>query len=179
MLPLAGAGLLIAGYLTLVQLDVLAHAWDPLFGTPSTQRVLELTHPVPDAAAGVIAYATEIVLLLTRRGRLVLGVVLAAGAITSIVLIVIQPIIVGAWCALCLASATLSLGLLLLGHRETIDVLIALAFLLTPTQTKDRSRADTEHDQRADKTPDDAASHAQRRPPVSPTATQRDAGAHH
>jgi Vitamin K epoxide reductase family len=179
MLPLAAAGLLIAGYLTLVQLDVLAPAWDPLFGTPSTQRVLELTHPVPDAAAGVIAYATEIVLLLTRRGRLVLGVVLAAGAITSIVLIVIQPIVVGAWCALCLASATLSLGLLLLGHRETIDALIALAFLLTPARTKDLSRAGTEHDQRADKTPDDAASHPQRRPPVSPAATQRDAGAHH
>jgi|tagenome__1003787_1003787.scaffolds.fasta_scaffold20239620_2 hypothetical protein len=76
MLTFAGAGLLIAGYLILVQLDVLANAWDPLFGTPSTKRVLDLTHPVPDAAAGVIAYATEVALLFTRRGQLVLGVVL-------------------------------------------------------------------------------------------------------
>lgn len=100
--------------------------WDPLFGTHSTQRVLDLTHPVPDAAAGVIAYATEVVLLLTRRGRLVLGVVLAAGAITSIALIIIQPAVVGAWCTLCLASAALSLVLLVLGRQETADALSAL-----------------------------------------------------
>jgi hypothetical protein len=100
--------------------------WDPLFGTHSTQRVLDLTHPVPDAAAGVIAYATEVVLLLTRRGRLVLGVVLAAGAITSIALIIIQPAVVGAWCTLCLASAVLSLVLLVLGRQETADALSAL-----------------------------------------------------
>ncbi|HEY1539027.1 MAG TPA: vitamin K epoxide reductase family protein [Solirubrobacteraceae bacterium] len=88
--------------------------------------MLDLTHPVPDAAAGVIAYATEVVLLLTRRGRLVLGVVLAAGAITSIALIIIQPAVVGAWCTLCLASAALSLVLLVLGRQETADALSAL-----------------------------------------------------
>jgi hypothetical protein len=172
MLPLAGVGLLVAGYLTLVQLDVLAHAWDPLFGTPSTQRVLELTHPVPDAAAGVIAYATEIVLLLTRRGRLVLGVVLAAGAITSIALIVIQPIIVGAWCALCLASATLSLGLLLLGHRETIDALIALAFCsrlpkpkTAAVQTPSTTSVQTRHPTTRHHTPSAARPSVRRRHP--------------
>lgn len=60
-------GLAIAGYLTLVQLDVLAHVWDPLFGAGSSPAVLDLTHPVPDAAAGTVAYAAELVLLLGRR----------------------------------------------------------------------------------------------------------------
>jgi len=67
MPALAALGLAIAGYLTLVQLDVLAHVWDPLFGAGSSRAVLDLTHPVPDAAAGTVAYAAELVLLLGRR----------------------------------------------------------------------------------------------------------------
>lgn len=126
MLTLAVAGLPVAGYLTLVQLSALASAWDPVFGDHSTRAVLELTRPVPDALAGVLAYATEVALLLARRGRLLLGLVLTAGGLTSIVLIVIQPAMVGAWCALCLGSAALSLVLLALGHREAADALTAL-----------------------------------------------------
>ncbi len=126
MLTLAVTGLLVAGYLTLVQLGPLASAWDPLFGAHSTRAVLELTQPVPDALAGVLAYATEVALLLARRGRLLLGLVLTAGGITSLALIIIQPAVVGAWCALCLGSAALSLMLLGLGHREATDALTAL-----------------------------------------------------
>jgi hypothetical protein len=126
MLTLAVAGLLVAGYLTLIQLGALASAWDPLFGHHSTHAVLELTRPVPDALAGVLAYATEVALLLARRGRLLLGLVLTAGGLTSIVLIIIQPAVVGAWCTLCLGSAALSLVLLALGRREAADALTAL-----------------------------------------------------
>ncbi len=109
MLALAAAGLIVAGYLTMVQLGALASAWDPVFGQRSTREVLELTRPVPDALAGVLAYGTEVVLLLARRGRLLLGLVLTAGGLASIALIIIQPAVVGAWCALCLGSAALSL----------------------------------------------------------------------
>lgn len=101
MVALAAAGLLAAGYLTLVQVGVPAAAWDPVFGEHSARDVLELTDPVPDAAAGVAAYATEVVLPLARRGRLVLGLVLAAGGLTSVALIIIiRPAVVGAWCLL-------------------------------------------------------------------------------
>lgn len=100
MLALAAAGLIVAGYLTMVQLGALASAWDPVFGQRSTREVLELTRPVPDALAGVLAYGTEVVLLLARRGRLLLGLVLTAGGLPSIALIIIQPAVVGAWCAL-------------------------------------------------------------------------------
>ena len=126
MLLLAVGGLLVAAYLTLVQLDVSIGAWDPIFGPASTRQVLDLTRPVPDALAGVLAYATEVVLLLTRRGRLLLGIVLCAGGLTSVALIIIQPAVVGAWCALCLASAALSLALLVLGRQEAADALTAL-----------------------------------------------------
>ncbi len=126
MLALAAAGLIVAGYLTMLQLGALASAWDPVFGQRSTREVLELTRPVPDALAGVLAYGTEVVLLLARRGRLLLGLVLTAGGLASIALITIQPAVVGAWCALCLGSAALSLVLLALGHNEATGALKAL-----------------------------------------------------
>jgi uncharacterized membrane protein len=89
--------------------------------------VLDLTHPVPDALAGVLAYGAELVLLaLGGRDRwrtlpwvcLALGAVLTTGAIVSIALIVVQPTIAGAWCTLCLASAVISLVLFALGIGE-------------------------------------------------------------
>src|SRR5690349_8771442 len=95
---LAALGLAIAGYLTLVQLGVLARVFDPLFGEASSRAVLDLTHPVPDAAAGTVAYVAELVLLLSRRARILLGLILLGGAVTSVALIAIQPTIVGHWC---------------------------------------------------------------------------------
>lgn len=123
---LALAGLAVAGYLTLYQVGVDASAWDPIFGAGST-RVLDLTAPVPDAAAGVLAYAAELVLLAVggpARWRtqpwtcLALGAVLSTGAAVSLILIVIQPVVVDHWCTLCLCSAAVSLSLFALGIDE-------------------------------------------------------------
>jgi vitamin K epoxide reductase family protein len=123
---LAFAGLCVATYLTLYQVDVLGSVVDPLFGHGS-REVLDLTSPVPDAAFGVVAYALELVLCFvgpTDRWRskpwtvLVLGAVIVAGAITSLALIAIQPIVVGTWCSLCLVSAGLSLTIFALGVDE-------------------------------------------------------------
>jgi hypothetical protein len=121
---LAFAGLVIATYLTLYQIDVLDSPWDPFFdATP----VLDLTAPVPDALAGVAAYGAELVLLAVGgpdRWRslpwacLALGATLATGAVVSNALIVIQPTVAGAWCTLCLLSAALSLALFALGIGE-------------------------------------------------------------
>ena len=120
---LAGAGLLIALYLTLYQWGAW-DVWDPFF---DSRTVLDLTHPVPDALAGVIAYGAELLLLaLGGRDRwrslpwacLALGAVLIAGAAVSIALIVVQPTVAGDWCTLCLVSAALSLALFALGIDE-------------------------------------------------------------
>jgi hypothetical protein len=121
---LALAGLLAASYLTLFQLHAFDTVWDPFF---DARAVLELTAPVPDALAGVLAYATELVLLALGgpdRWRslpwacVALGLVLSAGALVSLALIVIQPTVAGAWCLLCLLSAGLSLILFALGIGE-------------------------------------------------------------
>lgn len=121
---LAGAGFLVALYLTLYQWRAWSDVWDPFF---DSRRVLDLTSPVPDALAGVLAYGMELVLLaLGGRDRwrslpwacLLLGAVLATGALVSVGLIVVQPALAGTWCTLCLVSAALSLLLFALGIGE-------------------------------------------------------------
>jgi hypothetical protein len=121
---LAAAGFGIALYLTLFQFDAWTTVWDPWF---DSRTVLELTSPVPDALAGVLAYGTELLLLaLGGRDRwrtlpwvcLALGAVLTGGAVVSIALIIIQPTVAGAWCTLCLVSAAISLLLFVLGIGE-------------------------------------------------------------
>jgi hypothetical protein len=120
---LAATGFVVALYLTLYQWGAWA-AWDPFF---DSRAVLDLTHPVPDALAGVIAYGAEL-LLLTLGGRdrwrslpwacLALAGVLTAGAVVSVGLIVVQPTVAGDWCTLCLISASISLALFALGVDE-------------------------------------------------------------
>jgi hypothetical protein len=120
---LAGTGLLVALYLTLYQWNAWG-VWDPFF---DSSKVLDLTEPVPDALAGVIAYGAELLLLaLGGRDRwrslpwtcLALAAVLSAGAFVSIGLIVVQPTVAGGWCTLCLVSAAISLALFGIGVGE-------------------------------------------------------------
>ena len=121
---LAATGFVIATYLSLFQLGVFDAVWDPLF---ASRPVLELTEPVPDAVAGVLAYATEVLLLIIGRADrwrtspwvcLLLGFVLCVGAVVSVGLILTQAVVVHAWCTLCLASAVLSFVLFALGIGE-------------------------------------------------------------
>ncbi len=121
---LATIGLVVAAYLTLFQVHAFGHVWDPFF---DSRTVLELTAPVPDAAAGVAAYATELVLLaLGGRDRwrslpwacLALGAVLSGGLLASVALVIVQTTVAQAWCTLCLLSAALSLALFALGIGE-------------------------------------------------------------
>ena len=116
VLPLAG--LAVSVYLTLYQVDVLGSVWDPLFDSP---HVLDLTEPVPDAAAGALAYGAEVVLWFAGRrtwALLALGALYAAGALTSLILIAVQAFVADAWCLLCLVSAALSLAIFAIGAPE-------------------------------------------------------------
>ncbi len=110
-------------YLTLYQWRAW-DVWDPFFDSRS---VLDATHPVPDALAGVLAYGTELVLLAlggSDRWRslpwacLALALVITTGAVVSLALIVVQPTVVGHLCTLCLVSAGLSLAIFALGIGE-------------------------------------------------------------
>jgi uncharacterized membrane protein len=133
-LPLAaaaGIGCAIASYLALVQLDAIRVPWDPLFSPASSLRVLKSAFsrslPVPDALVGALAYAAELgACLFGGRDRyrtrpwivLVYGAIAAALAAGSIVLILVQAVVIRAWCALCLASAGLSIVIALAAERE-------------------------------------------------------------
>lgn len=122
-------GLLVAGYLTLFQLSVFSGVWDPFFrSTP----VLTLLEPFPDAALGVLAYGTEIVLsFIGGRDRwrtapwtvLAFGFVIATGAVVSIGLMIVQPTVAGSWCTLCLVSAVVSLVVFGWGADEPLAAL--------------------------------------------------------
>jgi hypothetical protein len=132
---LATAGLLVSGYLSLYQVGVLGRVWDPFFPA-GVVDVLELTRPVPDAAFGVAAYAAELALSFVGgadrwRTRpwtvLAFGVVIACGAVTSIALMAIQPLVAGGWCTPCLASAVISLLIFGWGADEPLAALQHLA----------------------------------------------------
>ena len=122
---LALLGLYVSVYLTLFQLEVLPGVWDPFFRSEEVLTFLG----VPDAALGALAYATEIVLLsIGGRERwrtmpwtvLALGFVILSGAVVSVLLILMQAFLVGAWCTLCLASAAISIAIFVLGHDEPL-----------------------------------------------------------
>ena len=125
---LALLGLCAAGYLTLFQLGVISSVWDPFFRSREVLGFLDF----PDAALGVLAYGTEIVLSLIggrERSRtmpwvvLAFGLVILCGALVSVLLIVVQPLVVGAWCTLCLASAAISLAIFGWGMDEPLAAL--------------------------------------------------------
>ena len=115
----------IAARLAAYQLRLSPAPPEPLFGAGS-ERVLNspLSHvlPIPDAAFGALAYATEAVLIAIGRSERFATMPLVVGAyatlailmgLTSAGLIVYQLAVIGAACTLCLASALLSLGLVL------------------------------------------------------------------
>jgi hypothetical protein len=131
LVVLASVGLCVASYLALYQRGVLTEVWDPFFpdGSP---KVLHLLEPLPDAALGVLAYLTEIVLsLIGGKDRwrtapwtvLALRFVIFCSAAVSVVLLVIQLVVVGAWCTLCLVSAFISFTILWWGVDEPLAAL--------------------------------------------------------
>ncbi|MFW6094683.1 MAG: vitamin K epoxide reductase family protein [Pseudomonadota bacterium] len=117
IVALAFVGLLISRYLGAYQLDHTTSAWDPFFGSGTeeiiTSRISE-AWPVPDAALGGFVYLLEIVTGITGgRARwrtmpwlvLTFGILIVPLGAVSIYFIIIQPVLLGTWCTLCMAAA--------------------------------------------------------------------------
>lgn len=117
---LAVIGFCIAGYMALFQLGVLSTVWDPFFGD-GTRRVLtsDVSHafPVSDALLGALGYLLDAVTGIiggTKRWRkmpwivIIFGLAVGPLGAVSIVLVMMQPLVVGAWCTLCLVTALIS-----------------------------------------------------------------------
>lgn len=117
---LATVGLAIATYLSLYQWNIFPTVWEPFFGngsqtvlTSGVSRIL----PIPDAALGALGYLADAVTgVIGGRGRwkrmpwivILFGLAVGPLGAISILLVILQPVLLGAWCTLCLASAAIS-----------------------------------------------------------------------
>lgn len=124
LLAVAFLGLSIATYLTLYQLGVFSTVWEPFFQNGS-ERILHSSVsrllPVPDAALGALGYLVDIVSgIIGGRSRwrtmpwivFVFGATVGSLGVGSILLVIAQPLLFGAWCTLCLTSACISISLM-------------------------------------------------------------------
>ncbi len=133
MIVLAFIGWMISRYLAAYQLGYTSHVWDPFFGEQSmnvlTSEVSRMW-PVSDAGVGAFAYTIEMLMAWMgdrRRWRTMPWMVsfffllVVPLGVTHVVLVIMQPVMVGAWCFLCLAAAVA----MLLMIPFTIDEVIA------------------------------------------------------
>lgn len=139
---LAGFGFIVSTYMALYQWRLIGHVWDPVFGAQS-ETVLDSDVSermrswigVPDAALGALAYLGDLIFGLagsTRRWQfrpwmvILFGVDVIPLGIVSAVLVALQGTVVGAWCFLCLASAVISLVLVVLAYDEVYSCCLYL-----------------------------------------------------
>lgn len=107
---------MISRYLAAYQLGYIDTVWDPFFDQGTVNVLtsdISKKFPVPDAGLGALAYMLEALSGFgsERRWRtspwlvLLFGLLTIPLTITSVILIMLQPIVVGSWCSLCLINA--------------------------------------------------------------------------
>jgi uncharacterized membrane protein len=142
-IPIIGLACLswfLARYLAGFELGYYTTIWDPFFGN-GTREVLTSTvskaFPVPDAGLGAMAYTIEALLGCKgseKRWRTMPWIVLSFGllvvpvGIVSIILVMLQPIVVGAWCSVCLMTALLMILMVILTLDEVVASIQYLHF---------------------------------------------------
>ena len=124
IIALAIVGLFISRYLAGYQLEHIDNVWDPFFSGSAddpqngSEEIITSSvsqaWPVPDAGLGALTYMLEIltgIIGSARRWRtmpwlvILFGIMIVPLGVVSITFIVIQPIVLGTWCALCLVAA--------------------------------------------------------------------------
>ncbi|HEV2062144.1 MAG TPA: vitamin K epoxide reductase family protein [Solirubrobacteraceae bacterium] len=147
IIALALVGFGIATYLTLYQLDVIGTVWEPFFGDGSREILNSgVSHalPVPDAALGAFGYLLDAVTgAIGGKARwrtmpwivVIFGLAVGPLGAVSIALVVIQPVVYGEFCTLCLASALVSLAMI----GPALDELLASLQYLKRARDEGRS----------------------------------------
>ncbi|MBA4142599.1 MAG: NAD-dependent epimerase/dehydratase family protein [Nitrosospira sp.] len=138
IVALAFVGLFLSRYMAAFQLGHINSVWDPFFDD-GTARIITSdvseAWPVADAGLGATVYVMEIltgVIGDRRRWRTMPWVVLFFGILivplgaVSIFFIIIQPIVIGTWCTLCLIAAA---AMLLQIPYSFDEILATLQFL--------------------------------------------------
>jgi hypothetical protein len=139
VIAFAFVGFFIARYLAAYQLGHIPAVWDPFF-PDGTRRILDsqvsLAWPISDAGLGAISYILEALtgfLGDRRRWRtmpwmvILFGILVVPLGVTSIVLVILQPLAVGAWCTLCLVTAA---AMLVMISPALDEVIATCQFLL-------------------------------------------------
>jgi uncharacterized membrane protein len=121
LVVIALVGFLIAFYMGLFQVEVISNVWDPFFGDGSekvlTSPVSE-AFPIPDALLGAFGYVLDVVTgIIGKTDRwktkpwivILFGIAVGPLGLVSVVLIILQPVVVGAWCTLCIVTAVISI----------------------------------------------------------------------
>jgi hypothetical protein len=137
MIMLAVFGFLIARYLAAYQLGHVESVWDPIFGSPVAENGTEYiitssvsqAFPISDAGLGATAYMIEALMGAmgsAKRWRTMpwmvtffFILVVPLGAV-SIGFIIIQPIMIGTYCTLCLIQAFAMLLMIPLALDEVV-----------------------------------------------------------
>jgi hypothetical protein len=117
------------------QLGYIDGVWDPFFGA-GTERILDSevsrAWPISDAGLGSIIYAGEALMGYMgspMRWRTMpwmvafFGVAIVPLGIVSIALVIMQPVMVGTWCTICLATAVAMLVMIPLALDEVVAML--------------------------------------------------------
>lgn len=131
---LAAIGFFASRYMAAYQLGHIDSVWDPVFGD-GTERVLtsdvSKMFPVSDAGLGAAVYMIEVLMgFMGDRARwrtmpwmvTFFGILVIPMGVTSIVLVILQPVSVGAWCTLCLVAALAMLAMV----PATLDEVVAM-----------------------------------------------------
>ena len=131
---LAAVGFFASRYMAAFQLGYINDVWDPIFGT-GARRVLESEvskmFPVSDAGLGAVSYVLEMLMgFMGDRARwrtmpwmvMFFGILVVPLGVTSIALVILQPLAVGAWCFLCLLAALAMLAMV----PATLDEVVAM-----------------------------------------------------
>lgn len=135
IIALGWVGFFGARYMGAYQLGYIDTVWDPFFG-PGTVTILESDvskmFPVSDAALGSTVYAIEALMGYmggTARWRTMpwmvglFGLLVVPLGIVSITLVIMQPVAVGTWCTICLATAVAMLVMIPLTLDEVVAML--------------------------------------------------------
>jgi uncharacterized membrane protein len=117
-IALALGGFFISRYLATRQLGYEPHAFDPFFAPNSTDHVLHSvvsrSFPISDAGFGSVAYMLEVLAgFMGDKARwrtspwvvTTFAILVVPLGVTSVVLVMLQPTVVGYWCGLCLIAA--------------------------------------------------------------------------
>lgn len=133
-------GWFIARYMAAYQLGYLDQIWDPIFGDDGTLKVItsriSQKFPVSDAGLGAFAYTLEVLMACKGGVRrwytmpwivILFGVLVVPLGLISIILVILQPLLVGHWCFWCLFAAICMLMMIALTVDEVVAVLQYLA----------------------------------------------------